>query len=52
MNFPLLFFGLVAVLIVIKEVVGLNRKEEALKKRRETALTLQKPSGDIKIPIT
>ena len=51
MNYPLMFFALVAVLIGIKEVVGLNRKEEALKKRRETALAVQKASGEIKIPI-
>lgn len=51
MNYSFLFFALVAVLIGIKEVVGLNRKEEAMKKQREMALAVQKPSGEIKIPI-
>jgi len=51
MNYSLMFFALVAVLMVIKEIVGFNRKEEAFKKRRETALTVQKPSGEIKIPM-
>lgn len=52
MNYSFMFFALVAVLIAIKEVVGLNRKEEALKKQREMALTVQKTSGEITIPIT
>jgi len=51
MNYPLMFSTLFAVLMVFKKILGLNRKEEAFKKRRETALTVQQPSGEIKIPI-
>ena len=51
MNITFMFFALVAVLIGTKEVVGLNRKEAALKKRLKMALAVQKASGEIKIPI-
>ena len=51
MNYSFMFFALVAVLIAIKEIVGLNRKEVASRKQREMALAVQKASGEIKIPI-